>query len=299
MARFIALDRFPADDTEVAELFEHIDACGTGVLGDGWGEVSHWTAERIRAGDWTAAIWRSPALAEEAARFAEHDALRPLTDAGLSSHATGRQLRGAYRPSTAGQPGSFPILKSKGADSQQSIESTPDEHWVWKREGDPPILSKAGHLLVTAGQDTSTGRLTAVASDNAYVGNGWMPITGIAPDTAKAAAVFLNSTVGRLLLMRNAGRKLTFPTYSADAANRLPLPDLADRRICSTLADCWEATRHMTVPQFRDGECEVRRMWDAAVCDALGWNTDEITALRKLLHEEPHVRGLGYGQYQD
>ena len=55
----------------------------------------------------------------------------------------------------------------------------------------------------------------------------------------------------------------------------------------------------MTVPQFRDGECEVRRLWDAAVCAALGWDEAEITALRKQLHEEPHVRGLGYGQYQD
>ena len=54
-----------------------------------------------------------------------------------------------------------------------------------------------------------------------------------------------------------------------------------------------------TVPQFRDGECEVLRMWDAAVCDALGWDEDEIAGYRKLLHKEPHVRGLGYGQCQD
>ncbi len=40
-------------------------------------------------------------------------------------------------------------------------------------------------------------------------------------------------------------------------------------------------------------------MWDAAVCAALDWDEDEIIALRKLLHEEPHVRGLGYGQYAD
>lgn len=55
----------------------------------------------------------------------------------------------------------------------------------------------------------------------------------------------------------------------------------------------------MVVPQYRDGECEVRQVWDAAVCDALGWDEAEIAALRKLLHQEPHVRGLGYGQYSD
>ena len=55
----------------------------------------------------------------------------------------------------------------------------------------------------------------------------------------------------------------------------------------------------MTVPQFRDGECEIRQLWDAAVCTALGWDEDEIAELRLLLHEEPHVKGLGYGQHAD
>ena len=64
------------------------------------------------------------------------------------------------------------------------------------------ILHKSGRLLVTAGQDTSTGRVTAVASRTAYVGYGWMPITGLTIEQSKGAAVFLNSTVGRLLLMR-------------------------------------------------------------------------------------------------
>ncbi len=152
---------------------------------------------------------------------------------------------------------------------------------------------------MTAGQDTSTGRLTAVASDDAYVGHGWMPVVGIGPEDAASTAVFVNSTVGRLLLMRTPGRKLSFPTYRPAIVNALPIPDLNDSHIRSTLADCWHATRRMTVPQYRDGECEVRQMWDTAVCEALGWNEDEITALRKLLHEEPHVRGLGYGQYAD
>ena len=55
----------------------------------------------------------------------------------------------------------------------------------------------------------------------------------------------------------------------------------------------------MVVPQFRDGECEVRRLWDEAVAEAMGWDADELTRLRLLLHQEPHVRGLGYGQYAD
>jgi len=295
--RIIALDRFPVDDQETAELFEALQEREVGVLADGWGEVSEWPAEYIRNGDWSAGAWRSPELAAAAARIFSDKSLQPLVSAGLSPHATGQQLRGDYRPSTAGGCAAFPILKSKGADAQQRIESKPDQHWEWKKAGDPPILNKAGYLLITAGQDTSTGRLTAVASEKTYVGNGWMPVTGHGIQEAKAVAVWLNSTPGRLLLMRNPSLKLAFPTYSADSARRLPIPDISNSYIRATLANCWEATHLMLVPQFRDGECEVRQLWDEAVCDALGWDEAEIASLRKLLHAEPHVRGLAYGQY--
>ena len=296
--RIVSLDRLPTDDKDTELLFICLANQEQGALPNAWGEVSSWPAELIQAGDWTASMWRSPVLAKAATRFARHDALIPLSDAGLSSHATGQQLRGSYRPSTAGHRGSFPILKSKSAESQKHIVSTPDEYWIWDSEGKPPILSKSGHLLVTAGQFSNTGRLTAVASDKAFVGNSWMPVTGLAPDGAKAAAIFLNATAGRLLLMRNPSKKLDFPSYSANVANSLPIPDLNDSYIRSTLADCWEATRHEMVPMYREGYSNVRRRWDAAVCDALGWDIDEIAELGELLAREPRVRGVAYGQWK-
>ncbi|MXW62109.1 MAG: hypothetical protein F4003_10065 [Acidimicrobiaceae bacterium] len=299
--RIIALDRLPTDDSETDQLFKDLCECETGTLADGWGDVSTWPAERIQAGDWAAAVWRSPKLAQGAARFAEHGALGQLAAAGLSAHATGQQLRGAFGPSAAGHVNAFPILKSKSADAQKTIRSTPDEHWAPKgkrKQESLAMLEKAGRLLITAGQDTSTGRVTSVADDQAYVGNGWMPLTGASPRGAKAAAVFLNSTVGRLLLMRNPGKKLNFPSYSADAASELPIPDIGDQHVQTTLADCWEATRSEIVPQFRDGYTDIRRRWDQAVCDALGWDISKIAELGELLAKEPHVRGVAYGQWK-
>ena len=99
--------------------------------------------------------------------------------------------------------------------------------------------------------------------------------------------------------MRGPGKKLEFPTYSPRATNNLRVPDIKDDRIRRILADCWERTKDMEVPQFRDGECEVRQMWDEAVAEAMGWNADELAHLRELLNSEPHVRGLGYNQYAD
>ena len=126
-----------------------------------------------------------------------------------------------------------------------------------------------------------------------------MPVSNLYPAEAKAVAVFINSTVGRLLLMRHPGHKIPFPTYSAEEAGNLMVPDVKDARIRQILADCWEQARDMEVPQFRDGECVVRRLWDEAVAEALGWDAQELEHLRLLLHNEPHVRGLGVNEYDD
>ena len=311
--RFIHLDRMPIDEAEVDDLHRCLLNVHNGRISNGWGEVSEWPAERIEAGDWTPAIWRSPELAEAAARYAnDPDLLAISTVPGLSVHATGQVLRGSFERAVHGTPGSFPILKSKGSDGQMVIQSRPDEHWVPKDRGGnrrqlnggmqsdaDSILEKAGYLLITTGHRTSTARLTATADDEKYVGNGWMPVAGLTSAEAKGLAVFINSTPGRLQLMRNPGRQIAFPTYSASEASNIRIPDTKDARTRDILAGCWERTKDTEVPQFRDGECEVRRLWDEAVAEAMGWHPEELARLRSLLHNEPHVRGLGYNQYAD
>ncbi len=206
-------------------------------------------------------------------------------------------MRDDYRKVSLGiRP--FPVLRAAGADGQQFIEATPDDYWEWKEPGEPPILAKAGHLLVTMAQGTSTARLTAVASEERYVGQTWMPVTGLDVAQSKAASVFLNATAGRLMTMRNPGRSPYFPFYNPAAWAAVPTCDLSDTQIVDTLAACWEETRYEIVPQFRDGYTEIRRRWDEAVCDALGWDIDEISELGKLLAEEPRVRGVALGQWK-
>jgi superfamily II DNA or RNA helicase len=292
--RFVQLDKMPVDESEVDDLHRCLLECEQGQIANGWGEISYWPAELIAAGDWTSAIWRSPDLAEGAAYFANHPDLKTMQD-------------------ELGLPGAFPILKSKsGIHGQKTIRSRPDDHWIPKKRDDEryrlnggiypevkQILQKAGHLLITTGHDSKTGRLTATADNECYVGNGWMPVPGLPPTEAKAAAVFINSTAGRLQLMRHAGRKIPFPAYSAAEAANLRIPDIKDDRIRRILSTCWERTKDIEVPQFRDGECEVRRLWDEAVAEAMGWDAAELERLRLLLHQEPHVRGLRYGQYAD
>ena len=301
--RFINLDRLPTDDTQVDEMHQALLKCEEGQMEDGWGLVSHWPAESIQSGDWTPAIWRSPRLAKAGEEFAHDPNLQPLGSIpGCITHDGSRRVRENFDRSTQENEESIPILESKGAEGQKTIQSTPDGHWIFKHGRERQArhyLEWSSHLLITAGQDNSTARLTATASDAKYLGQTWFPVVGLPPDEAKAIAVFTNSTPGRLQIMRGPGKKLEFPSYSPRATNNLRVPDIKDDRIRETLADCWERTKDMEVPQFRDGECEVRRLWDEAVAEAMGWDAAELERLRHLLHQEPHVRGLGYGQYGD
>ena len=304
LTRFIHLDKMPIDESEVEDMHHCLRDCEKGQMSNGWGEVSYWPADRIEEGDWSPAIWRSPKLAEAATRFANHPDLRAIGDElGLSVHATGQVLRGSFERAEPATPGSFPILKSKGSEGQMTIQSKPDEFWIPKKRDDnrlllnggsypeaDRILEKAGYLLITAGQRNSTSRLTATAANETYVGSSWMPITGLSPEAAKAVAVFVNSTVGRLQLMQNPGKTLEFPVYSAAEASKIRVPDIKDVHIRQTLVDCWEHTKDMVVPQFRDGECNVRAIWDNAVAKVMGCDPEELARLRELLNNEPHVR---------
>ena len=312
--RFINLDRMPVNEEEVEDFHQCLVRCPEGAIPNGWGEVSYWPAERMEAGNWTPAIWRSPELAEAATWYASpQSGLQPLSElSNVSVNLTQPNLILHFQSAEAETPGSFPIMKSKGADGQMSINSTPDEHRIPKKLNEPArqvnggtypesdrILEKAGYLLVTDGQRNSTARLTATAGDDKYVGVSWMPVTGLSPEESKALAVFLNSTAGRLQLMSNASRTLEFPMYMPAAIKLVHIPDLKDGGVRQTLAECWERTKEWAVPQYREGECEVRRVWDEAVAQALGWEAADLTRLRQLLHQEPHVRGLGYNQWGD
>ena len=310
--RFINLDRMPVDDSQVVDFHQCLLDCEEGLMTNGWGEVSHWPAERIEAGDWTAAIWRSSELAAAGTDFANHEELISMGQYGISPHRTSDEILRSCQRTEDNPPGSLQILESAGQDGQYRIESQPEGSWITKTPDEKrrranggtyaeidKILKKSSYLLVPFRQDNISARLNAVAASEKHVGTGWMPVSEVSDQEGKSIAVFMNSTAGRLQLMRNTGMKLTYPTYPPAAYVNLRIPDIKDARIVSILAACWERTKDIVVPQFRDGECEVRRLWDEAVAEAMGWDAADLTRLRLLLHQEPHVRGLGYGQYAD
>ncbi len=173
--RFVHLDRMPADESEVEDLHRCLLECSLGQIPNGWGEVSHWPADRMAEGDWTPAIWRSPRLAKAGAEFAHDPTLQPLGSIpGCVAHDGSRRVRENFDRSDQYNKESIPILESKGAEGQKTIRSTPDGHWVFKKGREQQArhyLEWSSHLLVTAGQRNSTARLTATASESKYLGH--------------------------------------------------------------------------------------------------------------------------------
>ena len=312
--RIISLDRMPLCDDEVAELHQHLlnytseNLSKSGILPNGWGEVSEFPAEQIKKGDWSAVAFRSPKLALAASQIENEISLIPFSTQNISPRIASISKKTMTKCCET-TLGSFPFLYSKGKEAQTSIKGVPDSYYVFNSSlhnninevkdhyKTSSLYKNASHLLVTSGQDTSSGRLTAVANDKKYSGLGWMSVPTLNLRQAKAIAVFMNSTIGRLQLLRSPGKKLNYPKYNPGVYKNIQIPYLEDDSTISLLASCWNETQHMIVPQYRDGECEVRRLWDEAVANALGWNPEELTELRLLLHMEPHVRGLGRNQY--
>lgn len=300
--RIIAMDRFPRDEWEVEEFHKSLGQCSTGRIPGGWGRVSYWPIERIKAGDWSAAIWRSDILARAAVETTERQGMYTMSEMGIVPNLTRVDLTSRavkYRRLDRYEDGAIPVLDSKGADGQQKIEGKPDAYWISDTGEEGAIAGKYGHFSISEGCASSTGRLFAVANKERYVGGAWMPVSSLNFEEAKALAVYINSTMGRMQLMRNAGRTLGFPRYRPAGVGYVRIPDIKDMIILNVLVECWEQTKDMLVPQFRDGECEVRRLWDEAVAEAMGWDPKELERYRLLLHQEPHVRGLGYGQYAE
>ncbi len=301
--RIVSLDRIPRDKDEADALFASLRDTDTGLLPDGWGEVSEWPAERIKAGDWSAAAWRSATLARGVYAYTRLESMLSLDQSDI--YQAGRRVSEFLQEAEDGDDDGFALLHSKGAHGQATITSTPDGYYKPRdpasercMRGVDNLKARAAHLLVTDGQDSTAARLTAVASDTKYVGVDWMPVLGLSPVESKAVAVFLNSTAGRVQIMSNAGRKLAYPTYRPATYANVRIPDIQCVRIRNTLAECWERTKDMTVPQFRDGYTDIRRRWDVAVCEALNWDLDEIAELGELLAREPRVRGVANGQWK-
>lgn len=295
---FISLNRLPSTATEAVEVAEAI-AAGKPIPEGYAKEIG---AKRIATGDWSAAGWRDLTLDDAVAEILGWRSLVAIGKVpGVTMKAPGEGMLVNYEGT--GTPRE--VLNSKAADGQTRIEGRPDskmrlrpkrgetenarearEERLWNKW----MKECASHLLVNTGQDTRTGRLSAVACTEKHFGMCWKPVQGLTQEQSRAWAVWLNSTPGRIMTLIHRGKKLDFPMYRTAGFQQIRVPHLDRPQAIERLASAWEETCGMEVPQYREGYTPVRQAWDRAVSEAL----DEAEAERvrewaDKLNREPAI----------
>ena len=300
---FVSLDRLPRTAREAVEVAEAA-AAGKRIPE---GRAKEVCAERMAAGDWSAAGWRDLALDDAVEEMLGWESLIPMGKApGVAMKALGHGALVKYE----GAEQARQVLNSKAADGQMRIEGRPDSMMRLKpRKGEPEdarrareerlwnkwVKECASHLLVSAGQDTGTARVNAVACEKKRIGMVWKPVQGLTLQQAKAWSVWLNSTPGRLMTLVHRGKKLTFPVYRPAGLLQIRVPRLDRPRAIERLARAWEETRGTEVPQYREGHAPVRQAWDKAVCEALDEAASgKVREWADKLNREPAVNLEGF-----
>ncbi len=170
-----------------------------------------------------------------------------------------------------------------------------DSSWVKRIKEDQKNIDKfSSHLLVAQSFDTRSSRLTAIASARKNIGYSWMPVIGDKPPTfseAKACAVWLNSTLGRIALRRVCGRKISWPRFNPMNFNDIPFPDVDNPEIIELLSLAYDLTCNEIVPKFKDGISEIRTIWDDAISEAIQIDRKVIDHCAELLARDPYVSG--------
>ena len=300
---FVSLDRMPRTGEEAAAVVEAV-ASGENVPEGRRKEVR---AERIEAGDWSAAGWRDLTLDGAVEEISGWESLIAMgNEPGVTMKAPGDGALVAHDGAGAARW----LINSKGADGQKRIEGRPDSRMRLKpREGETEPARKdreeklwrkwtgeyASCLLVSAGQRTQTGRLGAVACESKHIGMRWKPVQGLTEEQAKAWAVWLNSTPGRLMTLIQRGKSLDFVVYDPAGLLKIRVPRLDRPRAIARLARAWEETREMDVPQYREGYTPVRQAWDRAVCEAVvEADSGKVREWADRLNREPAISVEGF-----
>lgn len=266
-----------------------------------------WPRKKVEEGDWTPVRFFSPRLAEKIVRWFKGGklGLRPLGEIArmgpVGWHVSMDCLLPHEHPRESERPGLWynnqtgpakngaPPKKTMRVETDSYIHPRPGKeketsgHWV-----------KRGRLHLPYATRTTVLHLSAVVTEEGAIGSGWTPFVprNPAPGWEEAMCVYLNSTVGVIAALWR-GRPVTLdrPKMLTEAMNSVPVPDLTEEQ-AAALAAVYEEHKDAPLQRFRDQKDDpVRRALDAAVCETMGWDLEEVASVRRALAEEPSFIG--------
>ena len=256
--------------------------------------------DRIAQGNWNAVNFFSPFLTDAYRLSVDEDSALPLT--GMSDTADvgpeGRRVRDAYaRSHTPTKSGRRALWDHKTTVTQKmraqtdayleakaSKEGLADKYW-----------EQRSRLLLAHRLWLPRARVSAVCLVQPTVGSRWTPCRphDQSESTARALAVYLNSSVGILSLLGGRdNRKPSYPQFSLDTLRSLRVPDF--RRLGTDARDALAATYDslcddVLLPLPQMNEDPIRKHLDNTVTTALGLDPEWVAQVRRSLSEEPSV----------
>ena len=290
---FVSLRVMPNSAEEAIAATEAIVSGNPGR----WGNVLHWPADRVRAGDWTPVQWFDGALAQAAWELDRNSLLEP---AGLRYEIgpAGRRIQDAYEVCDGEEPGALPGFHSVAGSLRRTLLGEPD---VWYR----PKAAKRGladryraqrsHLLVPMRFNTVSGRVTGLWTAQPSFG-WWVPVAVPDEDRQKSLAAWWNSTPVRLMLLNRRAQTLTYPTWQLEHLREIRIPK-PDSPAWTSLRDAFgQVCDRELLPMRQAEECEARRILDDAAAGALGIEPDILADWRRRLASEPTITNARAGR---
>lgn len=262
-------------------------------------------SSRVAQGDWNAVNFFSPFLVGAYHSLTEDKSVGLLSMSETAQVGpAGQRIRDAYTrsdtPTTSGRRALWDhktnVMQSMRAQTDVYIEpkapkrSLADKYWGQRSSF---LLA---HRLWLPGT-----RVAAVCLDQPSVGSRWTPCSPHDKNesTAKALAVYLNSSVGILSLLGGRdNRKPSYPQFSLDTLRSLRVPNfnkLGDdaRDTLATTYDWRQDDVLLPLPQMNDDP--VRKQLDDAVTSALSLDAEWVAEVRRALSEEPSVTNRRFG----
>ena len=296
--RFVSLVRRPETVEEVLELRNRIRSENL----DGWGRICLWPSERMESGDWSPAVWYHPALAEAGYLLdglAEKNEWTRLGE--LGAIRTTKEIVGKEKWEWCDLDlAEVPVTRGAGSDAQTCLSGRIDAYarrainFRDNPNTEERLTEKVGYLHIANTQRSDSARVNSIALEQPAVGYTWTPVQEAGKEEAEALSVWLNSSLGRILLRRIWSRDINWPMYQPDALEKLVIPDARTefgRLALKVLRECYRETRDIEVGPYRDGYSDVRRRWDAAVAEATGTDAARLRECGEKLAQEPTIRG--------
>ena len=137
--------------------------------------------------------------------------------------------------------------------------------------------------------NTVSGRVTALWSETATFGFGWIPAKGADHFYEQALCAWWNSTPGRILLLNRRSKELTYPKWSIKHLKAVPCPKPDNPALVSLQAAFERVCEMELLPMRQAEECEARKVIDEAAAVALGVAPEVIEDWRRRLAMEPTI----------